>query len=86
MSTLEQELKRRIHMHKLGIVGGSLMNEYINKAIAENNIAPTLEAEAQLYSDKVIEKLLEANLFNAVYNYTWNDLQYVLPDDLIISA
>jgi hypothetical protein len=81
--TLEQELQARAFMHKVAIVGGVLMNAYIQANCNGISLPPSIiEQHADEYSNKVIRYAIEHGTFESLYNNSWNSIKDNIPDDL----
>ena len=81
--TLEQELQARAFMHKVAIVGGVLMNAYIQANSNGISLPPSIiEQHADEYSNKVIKYAIEHGTFESLYNNSWNSIKDNIPDNL----
>lgn len=81
--TFEKELKARIITHKMAIVGGALMHNYItvhSKGIMLDPIS--INEQADEYSSKVISHAMEQGTFENLYNRVWDSLKDTIPDNL----
>ena len=83
MNTLEQELQARTFMHKVAVVGGALMQNYI-VAHSKGVQLPLhiIQDQADEYSNKVMQHALKHGTFDDLYNRVWESLKDVIPDDL----
>ena len=83
MQTLEQELKARTFLHKVSIVGGALMRNYIISNSQGITLHPSIiEHEADQYSNKIIQNAISNGTFDELYNRVWEQLKDVIPDNL----
>lgn len=83
METLEQELKARTLIHKITIVGGALMRNYMIAHSKGVQLPPhVIQDQADEYSNKVMQHALEHGTFDELYNNVWENLKDVIPDDL----
>jgi hypothetical protein len=71
--TLEQELTARIMVHKMSIVGGVLMQDYMNR----NQGIPNFQLVdlAYEYSEEVMKKAMENGTFNELYEKAWEKIK-----------
>lgn len=87
MESLEQELNSRIFVHKVALVGGALMHDYINEEKAKKGIALPdfiISQNADEYSSKIIQEALKTGTFEELYNKIWEQVKDVLPEDTIV--
>ena len=81
--TLEQELNSRVFLHKVAIVGGVLMRNYIVANSTGTQLPPhIIEHEADNYSNKIIQNSIKEGTFNNLYEKIYESLKDTLPDDL----
>ena len=82
--TLEQELTARIFLHKVSIVGGILMKEYIHRESQSEIKIPTttLEQMADAYSEEVMQKAMADGTFEDLYKESWDKIKYIMPDNM----
>lgn len=83
MEILEQELKAREFLHKVAIVGGALMRNYIIANSTGVQLPPhVIQEQADEYSNKVMQHALEHGTFDDLYNKIWASIKDVIPDNL----
>lgn len=85
--TLEQELKERIFIHKVAILGGTIMSDFIEKQ-SKGDLRlpdPIIREQADKYSDRVMKQMLQDGTFNEMYEYAWNDLKDSIADDFKVT-
>ena len=82
--TLEQELMARIFLHKVAIVGGALMKDYMaRQKYGEVNLPDfTLEEQADQYSNRVIQQSMKDGTFETLYKTSWNSIIDTMPEHL----
>lgn len=81
----QEELQARIFIHKISILGGYLMKQYIAEEQAKGGVQiPTvnLEEMADIYSNAVMQKALEEGTFNDMYEKAWEILKNHLPEHI----
>ena len=86
--TLEQEFKAREFMHKVAIVGGAFMSNYLNEEREKGGaMLPDiiLQQQAQEYSDKMLKEIMALGKLDNIYNDLWETLKDILPDDTIVT-
>ena len=81
---LEEELKARIHVHKVGITGGVLVREYINTHANGNMKSPEVLDMADEYSNNIMKKAMADGTFNALYERAWKQIRDILPQNTIL--
>ena len=84
--TLEQELLARIFLHKVSIVGGVLMKEFIARESQSPIKLPPfqMEQQADLYSDSIIQKAMAEGTFDKLYNESWDKVKNIIPEHMCI--
>ena len=76
--TLEQEFVARVFMHKVAVLGGTLMKEYIHN---QEGIPEFLLLDmAHEYSDKIVNKSLKDGTFDALYDKAWDSVKYQIDE------
>ena len=80
--TLEQELTARIFVHKVAVVGGVLMKDYIDRQHGEVNSPEfTVEEQADQYSNEVIQKAMANGTFEDLYHRAWESIKDTLDEN-----
>jgi hypothetical protein len=82
--TLEQELQARIFVHKTALVGGYIMQDFINKEMAKGGITlslPLVQRMADEYSNRVMQHALRTGTFDDLYNKIWEKIAPIIPDN-----
>ena len=80
--TLEQELTARIFVHKVAVVGGVLMKDYIDHQHGEVNLPEfTVEEQADQYSNEVIQKAMADGTFEDLYRRAWESIKDTLDEN-----
>ena len=84
---LEEELSARIFLHKMAITGGALAKDYIKHILNGNVKLPYAQVMdmAGDYSTGIIQKALEEDTFDALYEKAWDKLKGVLPKNYRIT-
>ena len=80
---LEQELRVRIMVHRMLVLGGVLMKEYIDKhtSLGSPNFPEfMLKEQANKYMDEVVRSSLEDGTFNQRYELAWEEFVEVMPE------
>ena len=70
METLLEEFKAREFLHKVAIVGGAIMHNYMEEEKAKGGAQLPdfiIEEKAQAYSDRVIQKAMAMGTLNKLY-------------------
>ena len=84
--TLEKELQARIFVHKSAVLGGFVMNSYLDKLREDNtgvNLPDGILLErADKFSNKFMQDALADGSFDAMYEVAWDKLQDIIPDNL----
>ena len=83
MENLEKELQVRIMVHKMAVLGGVLMKEYIDKhtSLGSPNFPDfMLKEQANIYTDNIVQSSLEDGTFNQRYESAWEELVEVMPE------
>ena len=83
--TLEQEFMARAFFHKSTILGGYVMNKYINDEKAKGGITlpdPILMEQAEKISEQVVQESLRDGTFNQLYETAWKDISDRMPEYL----
>lgn len=82
--TLEQELQARIFMHKVSIVGGVLMKEYMEKELQGNIKFPNhiIQDQADEYSNGIVQQALQNGTFDILYENSWEKIKNTIPEHM----
>lgn len=83
--TIEKEFQARVFFHQTTILGGYLMNEYINNEKAKGGIQLPdfiLAQEADKATGRQIQRALEDGTFKTLYEKAWNSIKQDIPEYL----
>lgn len=85
--TLEQELQERIFIHKVAILGGTIMSGFIERQSKGDVRLPDfiIREQADKYSDGVMKQMLQNGTFNEMYEDAWNNLKDNITDDFKVT-
>ena len=90
--TLEQEFMERVFIHQTAILGGALMNDYIERETKEQSNSEInlpefmIKAKADKWSNKVMAEALQNGTFKVLYEKAWADIAEDLPENFSITA
>lgn len=85
MTTLEQEFRARVMVHKMSVLGGVLMLAYKQheKGFGGINLPDhTIDEQADKYSNERIQKAIADGTFNKMYEEAWNLVAPTMPEYL----
>ena len=85
--TLEQELQERIFIHKVAILGGTIMSDFIERQSKGDVRLPDfiIEEQASKFSDVMMKQMLCDGVFDEMYEQAWNVLKDNIPEDLKVT-
>ena len=85
--TLEKELKARIWTHKVAVLGGVSLRNYLAKQAQEGIKIPAFQLSdiAENYSNEVINKAIEDGTFEEQYEQAWNSIKNTIPEEFKIT-
>ena len=85
--SLEKEFTARAYLHKIAIVGGLLMRNYVEKERAKGGVQlaqPTLMEIADAYSNAEIQKAIQEGTFEDLYQECWAEVVKEMPEYLSV--
>ena len=84
--TLEKELQARIFVHKTAVLGGFVMNNYLDKLREDNKGVGLpdgiLMERADKFSNRFMQDAMADGSFDDLYEVAWNKLLPMIPDNL----
>ena len=83
--TLEQEFMERVFLHRAAILGGYIESRFYKRRLKKGIERSSLEDEADLHSNKVMERALEKGIFNNLYEKAWRELVNDFPENFSVT-
>ena len=85
---LAEELQARILIHKIGMTGGVLMQEYASSQLSGDVKLPKFQVleMADEYSNKIIQKAIKDGTFDSLYEKAWERVKHRLPQGTNLMA
>lgn len=85
--TLESELTKRIFIHQTGILGGYLMNKYIENEANKGGVQLPdfiIKMKASEHADEVMKEAMQNGTFINMYEEAWQHISQVLPENFTV--
>ena len=85
--TLENEFTQRMFIHQSAILGGYLMNEYMERESKKGGVLLPefiIKMQADEYSNKVMEEAIKEGTFIAMYEEAWKHISKTIPENFSV--